>query len=372
MTLRENEKERKETHLARRDPAIPIIIQMDLLSPPDSPFAPPSLLYQLIYHPLTTTLTLLHHILLSLRGPPYLPPTNKPAIRVVCLSDTHTQIPRYPIPKGDLLIHSGDLTNTGTFSSIQQTIDWLKTLQKPWHGSSDGFRHIVVVAGNHDSYFDERSRSLHDSKTAQYRSLDWGKIHYLQHSSITLPFPGDRSLKVYGAPQIPKCGGKEFAFQYTRGQDAWSSTIPDDVDVLVTHNPPKWHLDLPTSGGMGDEFELREAWRVKPTLHAFGHVHSGYGTDSVWWDESQRLWEEFLAAAYNKPAETAASHRLPLTELVDLPLWVRGVKSLSADVRGLLWTRLWGGARQGGYMVNGSLTYQTTSRLGNKPRVVDL
>ncbi|KIX02840.1 uncharacterized protein Z518_08783 [Rhinocladiella mackenziei CBS 650.93] len=344
---------------------------MGILSPPDSPFAPPSFLYQIIYHPLTTCFTFLHQLLVYLRGPPYLPPKNKIPIRVVCISDTHSQIPPTAIPKGDLLIHSGDLTNTGSLSSIQQAIDWLKTLQKPWHGSSDGFRHIVVVAGNHDSYFDERSRSVHDRKNS-HRTLDWGKVHYLQHSSITLPFPDDRQLRVYGAPQIPKCGGKDFAFQYNRGQDAWSGTIPEDVDVLVTHNPPKWHLDVPQSGGMGDEYELREVWRVRPTLHAFGHVHTGYGTDVVWWDDSQRSFEEFLEAAYNKPAETPASHRLPLTELMDVPLWVRGFKSLIADVRGLLWTRLWGGARQGGYMVNGALTYQTTNKLLNKPRVVEL
>jgi Icc-related predicted phosphoesterase len=344
---------------------------MGIFSPPESPFAPPSLLYQLTYHPLTTCFTFFHNLLLYLRGAPYLPPKNKLPIRVVCLSDTHSKVPRYAIPKGDLLIHSGDLTNTGTLASIQQTLDWLKTLQKPWPGSSDGFRHIVVVAGNHDSYFDERSRSAHDRKNS-HRTLNLGKIHYLQHSSVTLPFPGDRNLKVYGAPQIPQCGGKEFAFQYQRGQDAWTATIPDDVDVLITHNPPKWHLDLPASGGLGDEFELKETWRVKPTLHAFGHVHSGHGVEPAWWDESQKAWEEYLAAAYNKPAEVAASHRLPLTELLDLPLWWKGIESIVADVRGLLWTRLWGGARQGGYMVNGALTYQIGNQLWNKPKVVVL
>ncbi|EXJ91234.1 hypothetical protein A1O1_04344 [Capronia coronata CBS 617.96] len=344
---------------------------MGLLTPQKSSFAPPTLLYQLIYHPLTTWFAFLHYLILYLRGRPYVPPKNKVPIRVVCLSDTHSKMPPTSIPKGDLLIHAGDLTNNGTLNSIQQSIDWLKTLQKPWPGSADGFRHIVVVAGNHDSYFDERSRSFHDTKNTR-RTLDWGKIHYLQHSGVTLPFPDGRELKVHGAPQIPRCGGNEFAFQYTRGQDAWSNTIPDDVDVLITHNPPKWHLDIPENGGMGDEFELQEVWRVKPTLHAFGHVHSGYGKEPVWWDEGQKSWEEFLACAYNKPAGTTASQRLPLTELVDPQIWMLGVKCLVADVRGMLWNRLWGGARQGGYMVNGALTYQTTSKLLNKPKVVDL
>lgn len=344
---------------------------MGLFSPPDSPYVPPSSIYSLIFHPLTSCFTFFHHVLLYLRGAPYLPPKKRIPIRVVCLSDTHAKIPPSAIPRGDLLIHAGDLTDTGNLASIQQSIDWLKTLQKPWVGSSDGFRHIVVIAGNHDSYFDERSRSLHDQRNTR-RKLDWGKIIYLQHSSVTLPFPDDRKLKVYGAPQIPKCGGKEFAFQYHRGQDAWSDTIPDDVDVLVTHNPPKWHLDIPENGGLGDEFELKEAWRVKPTLHVFGHIHSGHGTENVWWDETQKVWEEFVSAAYNKPPSTPASHRLPFTELLDLPLWTLGIRLIVADVRGLLWTRLWGGVRQGGYMVNGALTYQISDKLYNKPQVVVL
>lgn len=344
---------------------------MAFLSPPDSPFAPPSILFTVIYHPVTSLFTFIHYLSLALRGAPYKPPKNKVPIRVVCLSDSHSKIPSTPIPRGDLLIHAGDLTNNGSLASIQQTIDWLKTLQKPWPGSADGFRHIVVVAGNHDSYFDERSRTTHDARYPK-RKLDWGRIHYLQHSSISLAFPDDRVLKVYGAPQIPKVGGKEHAFQYPRGQDAWTNTIPDDVDVLVTHNPPKWHLDLAQNGGMGDEHELKEVWRVKPTLHAFGHVHSGHGSESVWWDDGQRVFEDFLAQAYNKPAATVESHRLPLAELFDIPLWLRGFRSLTADVRGLLWTYLWGGARQGGYMVNGALTYQTTEKLRNRPRVVVL
>ncbi|KAL6244292.1 hypothetical protein RBB50_008534 [Rhinocladiella similis] len=344
---------------------------MGPFSPPDSPFAPPSFLYQLVFHPLTTCFTFFHHLFVYLRGRPYVPPKNRIPIRVVCISDTHSKIPPYALPKGDLLIHSGDLTNTGSLASIQQSIDWLKTLQKPWYGSSDGFRHIVVVAGNHDSYFDERSRSAHDKRNSS-RKLDWGKIIYLQHSAVTLPFPDDRRLKVYGAPQIPKCGGKEFAFQYIRGQDAWTDTVPDDVDILVTHNPPKWHLDLPESGGMGDEYELKEAWRVKPTLQAFGHVHSGHGKEAVWWDEGQKCYEEFLAAAYSKPAGQPASHRLPFAEMFSLPLYMRGLRMLAADIQGLLWTRLWGGARNGGYMVNGALTYQTSEKLYHKPQIVVL
>jgi predicted phosphodiesterase len=36
-------------------------------------------------------------------------------IRIVCISDTHNAAPGegYTLPKGDILIHAGDLTNNG-------------------------------------------------------------------------------------------------------------------------------------------------------------------------------------------------------------------------------------------------------------------
>ena len=348
---------------------------MPLFSRPSSPFAPPPIVYLLLFHPLSTFILFLHNILLFLRGSPHRPPPSQIPIPITCISDTHSKIPKVPT-SGELLIHAGDLTNSGTLNSIQQTIDWLKSLQKPWPGSSDGYRYIVVIAGNHDSFFDERSRNAHDARTSKGvkgRKLDWGKIIYLQHGYVTLTFPGDRKLKIYGAPQIPKCGGKEFAFQYERGQDAWSKTVPDDTDILVTHNPPKWHLDIAQNGGLGCEHELKEVWRIKPTLHVFGHVHSGYGKEHVWWDEGTRLVEEVKRAAFKPfPQPQSTGFAALFGELFNVQLIVLGVQLLVADVKGVLWNRLWKGTRNGTVMVNAALTYQTSEYLRNKPQTVVL
>jgi Icc-related predicted phosphoesterase len=340
------------------------------LRPPRSQFAATSFVYETIHHPVTVLITFLHYLLLYLRGPSYRPPIrskSKPSIRVVCISDTHTKIPPKTLPKGDVLIHAGDLTNSGSRAQIQQSIDWLKSLQKPWPGSADGYMHIVVICGNHDSFLDERARSAYD-KARKNQTLSWGKIHYLQHSSVDLPFFDGRKLKVYGAPQIPRCGGKEFAFQYERGQDAWSNTVPDDVDILVTHNPPKWHLDLASSGGLGDEFELKEIWRTKPTLHVCGHIHAGHGKEYLWWDKSQKLFEEVREHAYG--SGKGQFSQMPLIEIFDIGLYLRAAQLLWQDLKGLAWSRLWGGARQGTILVNAALTSQSTNQLDNPPQVV--
>ena len=44
--------------------------------------------------------------------------------RIVCISDTHNQTPK--LPKGDVLIHAGDLTNQGSFSELKKTVEWLE------------------------------------------------------------------------------------------------------------------------------------------------------------------------------------------------------------------------------------------------------
>lgn len=49
--------------------------------------------------------------------------------RFVCLSDTHSDI--YPVPNGDVLLHSGDLSSWGYLPQLQKTMNWLKTLPHP-------------------------------------------------------------------------------------------------------------------------------------------------------------------------------------------------------------------------------------------------
>lgn len=46
--------------------------------------------------------------------------------RFVCLSDTHAQT--FDVPAGDVLLHSGDLSESGRHNELKRTIDWLGRL----------------------------------------------------------------------------------------------------------------------------------------------------------------------------------------------------------------------------------------------------
>ncbi|KIY66574.1 metallophosphoesterase domain-containing protein 1 [Cylindrobasidium torrendii FP15055 ss-10] len=179
-------------------------------------------------------------------------------IRVVCISDTHNAHESLPtLPAGDILIHAGDLTNSGTACELES------------------------VLGNHDTAL--ATPANRDAILSCYPSLT-----YLEDSSITLNVR-ERRIIVYGSPRTPRHGSG--VFQYPRHEANWSH-IPLLTDILVTHGPPAHHLD---SRGAGCMSLLQALWRVRPRLHIFGHIHVGHGVECLGWSNAQMAYECLLA-----------------------------------------------------------------------------
>ena len=162
-----------------------------------SQWEPLTLLDHLLSSPIIFLISLFYRLVLFLRGQPFHPPPGRNPVRVVCISDTHDQT--VSIPPGDVLIHAGDLTNSGTARDIQVQLDWLKAQPHPVK---------VVIAGNHDSWFDTRSRLDEDRKTGAHVNLD-GLI-YLE-SELTVQEIKGRKIAIFGVPDIPECGPSTFA-----------------------------------------------------------------------------------------------------------------------------------------------------------------
>lgn len=211
------------------------------------------------------------------------PPTSGETVRVVCISDTHDLHEKIEVPDGDVLIHAGDMTGTGTPGAFMRFAAWLRALPH---------RHKVIIGGNHDltldaayyerswSRFHRRSGRL-DDVTARGVLRDAEEFIYLEDAEVEVA-----GLRIYGSPWQPEfC---DWAFNLPRGPASaavWAR-IPDGVDVLVTHGPPLGHGDQVVFGGtrVGCVDLLAEVVeRVKPRLHVFGHIHEGYGvtTDGI-------------------------------------------------------------------------------------------
>ncbi|KAH8778396.1 Metallo-dependent phosphatase-like protein [Diaporthe sp. PMI_573] len=209
------------------------------------------------------------------------------AISVVCVSDTHNSQP--VLPNGDILIHAGDLTQSGSFGETQAALDWLK---------SQPHRHKIVIAGNHDLLLDpsldDGPRNSNNKDVGLQRAqLEWGDLTYLQDATTELQCTNGRRIRIYGSPW--SCQHGNWAFQYPRseGKSQWSNAIPNNTDILVTHGPPRAHLDILRLGCTG---LLSELWRVQPALHIFGHVHEGYGKEWVDFDCVQEAYERVVIA----------------------------------------------------------------------------
>jgi Icc-related predicted phosphoesterase len=199
------------------------------------------------------------------------------SISVVCISDTHNG--QSTIPDGDILIHAGDLTQSGSLEELVVQIAWLRA-------QSHAVK--IVIGGNHDLFLDPSRPNSDGSCLPARQQVDWGDITYLQDNTITVHFKNGRTLNVYGSPSSPRHGN--WAFQYPRERDVWSQ-VPDNTDILITHAPPRAHLDL---NSLGCRHLLRTLWRTHPLLHVFGHVHAGYGHERIQFDELQNAYERTI------------------------------------------------------------------------------
>jgi Icc-related predicted phosphoesterase len=332
----------------------------------NDPFEPVSFPRLLFQTPVKLLLFHIYYAITSLRSSPS--PSNPP-VRIVCISDTHN-LTIDEVPDGDVLIHAGDMTVHGTIPEIQKQVDWLASLPH---------KEIIVISGNHDTYLDPRTRpSL--SEDGRAGAIDWKRIHYLQHRRLSLSVAVEpnnaaseethllaretehRRLVVYGAPQIPACGDMSVhAFQYPRGRDAWSETVPEDVSILVTHTPPKFHMDLSLPSELGCEHLAKEVKRVKPILHVFGHVHWGAGQEVVFFDKCHDAYEEGMSV---QPRWFRG--------LLNPWLWWNVFRVVYRGLRELIWDRVWGGQVPSTIMVNAAQMHGNTGKLGNPIQVVEI
>lgn len=178
-------------------------------------------------------------------------------MKLVAISDTHSLHDDVVVPDGDVLVHAGDLTRRGTLEEFRDFRRWLDDLPHD---------HKLVVPGNHDFCLEDPDR----------RELILSEVtgaRLLVDEAVEL-----NGKLFWGAPWQPKFF--EWAFNRERGRalrEKWE-LIPEDVDVLVTHGPPRGFGDRVAQGDRVGCAELRK-WlkQVRPDLHVFGHIHEGYG-----------------------------------------------------------------------------------------------
>ncbi len=185
-------------------------------------------------------------------------PSVRGRMRIVLASDTHEQHGSVIVPDGDVFIHAGDATYRGDLKAISAFGRWVQSLPH---------KHKLIIAGNHDWGFERQpqaARSVLGDGTCG--------ITYLQDSSVTID-----GMLFFGSPWQPWF--YDWAFNVRRGPAIaakWAA-IPQKTDVLITHGPPMGVLDFVHDEHVGCLDLAKRVLRVRPRVHAFGHIHEGAG-----------------------------------------------------------------------------------------------
>ncbi len=244
--------------------------------------------------------------------------TTNSSTRFLIISDTHNlQFDeandschfRQPVPRADVVLHCGDLTQVGGLSMYKKALKML--------GSIDAELKLVV-AGNHDISLDGRYWQTHlykggegddpedDDDPAEHShamSIMKGPlaaevgVTYLEEGVHVFTLRNGARFSVYASPYTPEFG--DWAFSYKHHEDRFSrpdqvaegctstaeNPIPSfpQIDIIMTHGPPKDIMDECEQGHQGCKNLFRAVRRAKPRMHCFGHIHEGYGAEVVAW-----------------------------------------------------------------------------------------
>ncbi len=178
-------------------------------------------------------------------------------MKFVIISDTHGQHKNLTLPKGDVLIHAGDVSIRG---EEKECIDFLN-----WFSECD-FKYKIFIAGNHDFFFEKTPENILEKLIPE-------NVIYLCDSGVEI-----ENIKIWGSPITPNFFN--LAFNSGRGESIakhWE-LIPSDTDILITHGPVFGKLDKTKRGeNVGCEDLLNTIDKIKPKVHICGHIHEAYG-----------------------------------------------------------------------------------------------
>jgi Icc-related predicted phosphoesterase len=179
-------------------------------------------------------------------------------LKFVAISDTHCRHRNLRLPKGDVLLHAGDISHRGDQREIIDFLDWF---------GKQPYQHKIFIAGNHDFFFERTKENI-------IRKLIPAEVTYLKDELVII-----NGVRIWGSPYTPWF--YRWAFNKRRGAplaEHWEK-IPPDTDILLTHGPVYGINDLTLNEQhAGDKDLLQRVLMVKPRVHVCGHIHEGYGS----------------------------------------------------------------------------------------------
>jgi len=197
-------------------------------------------------------------------------------VRILHMSDTHNLLQKEMVaemPEADVLIHTGDFSETGTPQEFAAFNEVLAEMRPK-------YKEIVVLIGNHDV---RKARDNFGMVTSHLTNA----THIPIHDKFTLQC----GLRLYGAPWYFGHNWK-YILKNTRNhthEGARFADIPigrEEIDILLTHGPPYGILDEARGikGNLTGSPQLLEVLKKsRPPLHLWGHTHEQNGSTLLRW-----------------------------------------------------------------------------------------
>jgi Icc-related predicted phosphoesterase len=178
-------------------------------------------------------------------------------MKFIAISDTHGLHAQLRLPKGDVLLHAGDVCSRGTEKEALNFLAWFR---------EQDYKYKIFIAGNHDFYFEKNTSALINKIIPE-------NVIYLCDSGAQI-----EGINIWGSPVSPWF--YNWAFNRYRGSDIkkhWDK-IPHHTDILITHGPVFGKLDITVQGEQVGCVDLLNALeKINPKIHLCGHIHEAYG-----------------------------------------------------------------------------------------------
>ena len=172
------------------------------------------------------------------------------------MSDTHGMHRGEPLDEVDMIIHCGDASNHENpyFNENEFLSFWRWWLLYP-------ARYKIFVPGNHDTFLESGlSRELRGGLDPNY----W----ILIDETVVI-----NGVRIFGSPYTPRFGSWSFMAKRDKLHKHWELIEPN-TNIVITHGPPKYILDLNERlEPCGCRALARVIREIAPQYHFFGHVH---------------------------------------------------------------------------------------------------
>ena len=207
-------------------------------------------------------------------------------MKIAVISDLHGNLIYYPstywekLWECETLFICGDTFPLHIQFDVPKCRSWLMKEFIPW-AEELPVEKIYIIGGNHDAYFERQE------KEARQLLPEYGKITYVKNNLVEhISIQDGDTYQIFGSPYCHIYGTWPFMRSDEKLTELFSQ-IPENVDILFTHDAPYGTSDVCFEGWAADGQHkgcppLRDAILEKKPRYCFhGHLHSSNHGEEV-------------------------------------------------------------------------------------------